>query len=74
MRVYARQANNRELEVEATEIRIRAERWLGELIKAQKETVGLNPRAAGAAGPGRGKKRGAKKEPRFTAHPSRDQH
>jgi phage N-6-adenine-methyltransferase len=42
MRAYARQAKNRQLEVDAAEIRIRAERRLGELIRAQKETVGLN--------------------------------
>ena len=41
MRVYARQAKDRQLEVDAAEIRIRAERRLGELIKAQQETVGL---------------------------------
>ena len=40
MRAYARQAKNKQLEVDAAEIRIRAERRLGELIKAQKETVG----------------------------------
>ena len=42
MRIYARQAKNRGLEVDAAEIRIRAERRLGELIKLQKNTVGLN--------------------------------
>jgi N6-adenosine-specific RNA methylase IME4 len=42
MRAYARQAKNKDLEVDAAEIRIRAERRLGELIKAQKETRGLN--------------------------------
>jgi len=40
------------LSIDAAEIRVRAERWLGELIKAQKETVGL---PKGRAGPGRGK-------------------
>ena len=48
--MYARQAKNRDLEVDAAEIRIRAERRLGELIKLQKETVGL---ATGAAGIGK---------------------
>lgn len=42
MRVYARQAKNKGLEVDAAEIRMRAERRLGELIKKQKDTVGLN--------------------------------
>jgi N6-adenosine-specific RNA methylase IME4 len=41
MRAYARQAKNRELEVDAAEIRVRAERRLGELIGAQKRTIGL---------------------------------
>ena len=50
MRAYARQAKNRQLEIDAAEIRIRAERRLGELIQAQKETVGL---ATGAAGIGK---------------------
>ena len=48
MRAYARQAKNKQLEVDAAEIRIRAERRLGELIKAQKETVGLNQGAKGS--------------------------
>jgi DNA modification methylase len=48
MRAYARQAKNRQLEVDAAEIRIRAERRLGELITAQKETVGLNKGANGS--------------------------
>lgn len=42
MRAYAQQAKNRQMEVDAAEIRMRAERRLGELIRAQKETVGLN--------------------------------
>lgn len=37
----ARVAKNHELEIDAAEIRIRAERRLGEMIKTQKETVGL---------------------------------
>lgn len=41
MRAYAHQAKNKQLEVDAAEIRFRAERRLGELIRAQKETVGL---------------------------------
>lgn len=42
MRAYARQAKNKVLEIDAAEIRIRAERRLGEMIVAQKQTVGLN--------------------------------
>ena len=41
MRAYARQAKNRELEVDAAEIRMRAERRVGQLIAGQKATVGL---------------------------------
>jgi N6-adenosine-specific RNA methylase IME4 len=41
MRTYARQAKNKALEMDAAEIRIRAERRVGELIAAQKESVGL---------------------------------
>ena len=43
MRAYAKQAKDRQLEIDAAEIRIRAERRLGELLRAQKETVGLHP-------------------------------
>jgi hypothetical protein len=42
MQAYSRMAQDKTLEVQAAEIRIRAERRLGELILAQKETVGLN--------------------------------
>lgn len=64
MRVYARQAKNRSLEIDAAEIRMRAERRLGEMLVAQKETFGLNPGAAGAAGPGRGNKNAVPNENR----------
>jgi len=40
VRVYARQAKNRQMEIDAAEIRIRAERRLGELMAAQKARVG----------------------------------
>lgn len=42
MQAYAKQAKNKELEVDAAEIRLRAERRLGEMIAVQKATVGLN--------------------------------
>src|SRR6516164_987883 len=38
---YAKQANNRTLEADAVEIRMRATRRLGQLIEQQKQTVGL---------------------------------
>jgi hypothetical protein len=41
MRAYGRQAKNKDMEIDAIEIRIRAERRLGEMIVAQKQTVGL---------------------------------
>lgn len=62
MRAAAKIANNKQLEVDAAEIRIRAERRLGELLKEQKETVGLN---AGKRGQlkGRDSSGSAKQEP-----------
>lgn len=51
MQAYAKQAKNRTMEIDAAEIRIRAERRLGELIIAQKETVGLNKGGAGIGKP-----------------------
>jgi len=53
LRAYARQAKNRRLELDATEIRIRAERRIGELMAAQRDGVGLNVGARGNPG-GRG--------------------
>lgn len=41
MRAYARQAKNKQLEIDASEIRFRAERRLGEMIATQRDTVGL---------------------------------
>jgi len=54
IRACARIAENRQLEIDAAEIRHRAERKLGELIILQKQTVGLNAGAIGTPGPGRG--------------------
>lgn len=42
MQAYGRMAQDKRLEVDAAEIRIRAERRLGELIKAQKEAGMMN--------------------------------
>lgn len=42
IQAYGRMAKDKTLEVDAAEIRIRAERRLGQMIKAQKEAVGLN--------------------------------
>jgi len=42
MKAYARQANDKQMEIDASDIRIRAERRLGEMIRAQKENEGLN--------------------------------
>ena len=41
LRAYAHQAQNRDMEINASEIRIRAERRLGEMLAKQKETVGM---------------------------------
>lgn len=63
MKAYARQAKDKQMEIDASEIRIRAERRLGEMIREQKETVGLN-RGGGEPGIGRrGKECGATEEP-----------
>jgi hypothetical protein len=63
MRAYARQAKNKQLEVDAAEIRIRAERRIGELMQAQKESVGLNQGAVKG-------KTGSKGNPVLDARPT----
>jgi hypothetical protein len=40
LRAYARQARNRQLEIDAAELRIRADRRVGELMSGQGHTVG----------------------------------
>lgn len=60
MRAYAHQSKNRQLEIDAAEIRIRAERRLGQLIAEQKATVGL---ATGVRMAGRDTFGGAVMEP-----------
>ena len=47
MRAYARQAKNKQLEVQAAEIRIRAERRIGELMSAQRDAGMMNDGAKG---------------------------
>lgn len=51
MKAYAVQANDKQLEIDASEIRIRAERRLGEMIREQKESVGLQAGARGIGKP-----------------------
>ena len=60
VRVYARQAKNRQMEIDAAEIRIRAERRLGELMAAQKATVGA----------AKGARRSEVRPPRLEANPA----
>ena len=47
MAYYARQAKDSDLIDKATELRLRAERRLGEMIIAQKETIDMNQGGAG---------------------------
>jgi len=65
MAAYARQAKNRDLEADAIEIRMRAERRLGEMLVEQKATVGFN---RGTAGTGRPNLGGAAAEPPKVDH------
>jgi 16S rRNA G966 N2-methylase RsmD len=58
MRAAAHILDNRESEVQWSVVHVRAERRLGELVKLQKETVGMQAGARGRAGPGRGHKNG----------------
>lgn len=67
MRIYARQANNRDLEADCGEIRIRAEIRLGEMLAEQKATVGLNTGRAGAGRPNLG---GTQVEPPKDSRPT----
>ena len=62
--VENRQAKNRQLEIDAAEIRIRAERRVGELIAAQRDTEGLNLGAS--AGGKKDGPRGSVVDPRDT--------
>lgn len=56
MQAYQRMAGDKSLETDAAEIRIRAERRLGELLLLQKQTVGLNSGARVSGNkPGAGK-------------------
>lgn len=59
MRAYAKQAKNKQLEVDAAEIRIRAERRLGEMIAGQRD-AGLLSKGAATEGVG---KRGLQNSP-----------
>ena len=60
MRAYGRMAKDKTMEIDAAEIRLRAERRLGEMLLEQKETIGLNRGTAGAGRPSLG---GSKSEP-----------
>lgn len=69
MQAYGRMAKDKTLEIDASEIRIRAERRLGEMLTAQKVSGGLNTGVAGAAGPGRGNKNAVVADDRVSKAP-----
>lgn len=48
MKAYAKQAKNKQLLADAQAIEFRAVRRLGEIIEAQRRTVGLNRGAKGS--------------------------
>lgn len=56
MKAYARQAQNKQLEIDASEIRIRAERRLGEMMAEQREAGLLNKGGGDQKSDQRGKK------------------
>jgi N6-adenosine-specific RNA methylase IME4 len=60
LQAYARQSKDTELIDRATDIRLRAERRLGEMLREQKETIGL---ATGGEHGGRKRKDGSREEP-----------
>jgi protein gp37 len=60
MKAYARQANNREMEANAVEIRLRATRRMDQMRQGQKATIGL---AKGGDLGGRRSKAGVRKTP-----------
>ncbi len=62
---YARRAKNRQLEIDAAEIRIRAERRYGEMLAEIKQTTGLNTGS-------RGQLRGRDASGGFAAKPPED--
>jgi hypothetical protein len=64
---FAKVADDKQLIADAHEIKKRAKRRIGELMKQQKETVGLNK---GTAGSGRPKKGGSTKNPPKDTRPS----
>jgi len=43
IQIYAKQAKNRQMEIDASEIRIRAERRLGEMLKGEPKNPGTRP-------------------------------